>query len=158
MSSGAELHQMRGMQTMRPRRVRILFLLVRLVFALIFIGASLDKIAHPAEFAKIVSNYRVLPVYTVNFVAVVLPWLEAVIGLLILCGWWLTGAVLLANLLLICFFAALAQAAARGIDLHCGCFSSSSAGPSHMLLYLARDLLFLGLGAALLLLKLTDRQ
>ncbi len=120
----------------------------RLLLGAVFIAASIDKMAHPAEFATIVSNYRILPARLINIVAIVLPWLEAVLGLFILCGWWLSGAIVLANLLLLVFFGALAQAVARGIDINCGCFSVKAAASPHTLWNLARDLLFLLLGAA----------
>ena len=38
-----------------------LVILCRLVLGGVFIYASLDKIAHPAEFAKAIGNYHVLP-------------------------------------------------------------------------------------------------
>jgi uncharacterized membrane protein YphA (DoxX/SURF4 family) len=133
---------------MKSRFSRYFFLSTRLLLGAIFIGASIDKIAHPLEFAKIVSNYQILPGPTANIVAIVLPWLEAILGLFILCGWWLPGAIALANLLLIFFFGALVQAVARGIDLHCGCFSTKAAGSPQTLWYLIRDMIFLLLGAA----------
>jgi len=139
---------------MKSSLSRYFFLSARLLLGAIFIAASIDKIAHPAEFAKIVSNYQILPVYVINIVAIVLPWLEAILGLIIVCGWWLPGATALANLLLAGFWAALAQAVARGIDLHCGCFSVKAAGSTHTVWYLARDSLFLLLGTTVMILAL----
>jgi len=133
---------------MKSRFGTYFFLSARLLLGAIFIAASIDKIAHPAEFARIVSNYNILPGQMVNAVAVLLPWLEAILGLFILCGWWPAGAVCLANLLLVIFLIALLQAVARGIDLHCGCFSTKASGAPQTIWYLARDALFLMLGAA----------
>src|SRR5271157_3370542 len=104
---------------MKSRLSTCFFLCARLLLGAIFIAASIEKIAHPSEFAKIISNYHILPDPMLNVVAIVLPWLEAILGLFIVCGWWLPGATALANLLLVCFLGALAQAAARGIDLQC---------------------------------------
>ena len=131
---------------MKSRFSTYFFLSTRLLLGAIFIAASIDKIAHPAEFAEIVSNYQILPGYMVNIVAIVLPWLEAILGLFIVCGWWLPGATALANLLLVCFLGALVQAVARGIDLQCGCFSVKAAGATHTVWYLVRDSFFLLLG------------
>jgi len=133
---------------MNSRLATYFFLSARLLLGAVFIAASIDKIAHPAEFAGIVSNYRILPGHMVNAVAIVLPWLEAILGLFLLCGWWPAGAVGLADLLLLVFLIALAQAVARGIDLHCGCFSTKTAGSPQTMWYLARDVFFLMLGAA----------
>jgi len=81
----------------------------------------------------------------------VLPWLEAVLGLFILCGWCLPGAAILANLLLVTFLGALSFTVARGIDINCGCFSVKAAAPQHAVWPLARDLLFLLLGATVMI-------
>ncbi len=119
------------------------FICMRLLLGVVFITASIDKIAHPAEFAEIVQNYQILPDYMVNITSIVLPWLEALLGVLILFGLWLPGATALASLLLVVFLAALSSAVARGIDINCGCFSTNAAGPAHTFWYLPRDLLFL---------------
>ena len=131
---------------MKSRFSTYFFLSARLILGAIFLSASIDKIAHPAEFAIIVSNYQILPGCLVNIVAIVLPWLEAILGLFIVCGWWLPGAAALADLLLVCFLGALVQAVARGINLQCGCFSVKAAGATHTVWYLARDSFFLLLG------------
>ena len=136
---------------MKSRFSRYFFICTRLLLGVIFIAASIDKIAHPAEFAKIVYNYQILPGHLINIMAIVLPWLEAVLGLFILCGWCLPGAAVLANLLLVTFFGALSFAVARGIDINCGCFSTKASGSPHTVWYLARDSLFLLLGATVMI-------
>jgi uncharacterized membrane protein YphA (DoxX/SURF4 family) len=136
---------------MKPRSRIYLFLCMRLVLGAVFIVASIDKIAHPAEFAEIVQNYQILPERLINIVAIVLPWLEALLGAFIVCGWWLPGATVLANLLLLVFWGALASAVARGLDIDCGCFSAKASAPPHTVWYLARDLLFLLLGALVMI-------
>ncbi len=128
---------------------RYIFLLTRLALGGIFIAASIDKIAHPAEFAKIVHNYLILPDSAVNTVAMVLPWLEAVAGTLLIFGIWLPGAVLVANALLFTFFAALMYNLARGLNIHCGCFSTTTSAAPQTSWYIIRDSFFLILGLAL---------
>jgi uncharacterized membrane protein YphA (DoxX/SURF4 family) len=130
---------------------KIVFLCMRMLLGIIFIAASVDKIAHPADFAEIVQNYQILPGNLVNFFSIVLPWLEALIGILILCGWWLPAATVLANLLLAVFLGALASTAVRGIDVHCGCFSTHASGPVHTSWYLARDIVLLLLGVLVMI-------
>ncbi len=136
---------------MKSRFSRYFFICTRLLLGVIFIAASIDKIAHPAEFAKIVYNYQILPGHLINIMAIVLPWLEAVLGLFILCGWCLPGAAVLANLLLVTFFGALSFAVARGIDINCGCFSTKASGSPLTVWYLARDSLFLLLGSTVMI-------
>jgi uncharacterized membrane protein YphA (DoxX/SURF4 family) len=142
---------------MKPTLSKYIFYVTRLILGAIFIAASIDKIAHPVEFAKIVSNYQILPGNLINIVAIALPWLEALLGLFILCGWWLAGAIALANLLLITFLAALVFTVARGIDINCGCFSLKAAASPHTVWYLARDFLFLLIGAVAMV-QVLDRE
>jgi uncharacterized membrane protein YphA (DoxX/SURF4 family) len=123
---------------------------IRLVVAAIFFYASVDKILHPAAFAEMVYNYQILPGGLINATAVILPWLELFLGILLLLGVWQPGAVLAANALLGAFFAALVFNAIRGLDVECGCFSTSPGhSPVSMAWYLVRDSLFLLMGAFL---------
>ena len=122
-------------------------LAARLFLAGIFIYASLYKIAHPAAFANDVYNYQILPDALINLTALVLPWLELFLGLCLLAGIWLPGAVLTANGLLIVFLAALVFNMARGLDINCGCFSTGSEAPAMSAgWYLLRDVGFLAVG------------
>lgn len=133
---------------LESRAVKYPLLLARLLLGAVFFAAGAAKLLHPHAFAAIVSNYQILPDYLINTAAVILPWLETILGLLILCGFWLPGALSLADLLLLAFLAALASAAARGIDIDCGCFSVKPTASPNFTWYLSRDLLFLVLAAA----------
>lgn len=73
-------------------------------------------------FARIIYNYRVLPVEAVNISALVIPPLEALAALGLLFGFWLRPSSLLLVLLQTLFLAGMVQAMARGLDIHCGCF------------------------------------
>lgn len=122
-------------------------LAARLILAGIFIYASLDKIAHPAAFAKDVYNYQILPDALINLTALVLPWLELFLGLCLLAGIWLPGAVLTVNGLMVVFLAALVFNLARGLDINCGCFSTGSDTPAMSAgWYLMRDVGFFAVG------------
>lgn len=117
--------------------------LCRLVLGGIFIYASLDKIANPREFALIIANYAILPDWLVTLPALVLPWLELVAGLCLVAGLWTRSSALLLSLLLLLFMAALGFNALRGIDLSCGCFSTSAADKEKAWILILRDLLIL---------------
>lgn len=132
-----------------PRSDNALEFWVRLALGLILLAASVDKILHPAAFARAVHNYQFLPDLLVNAVALVLPWLEAVLGCLLLAGVLLPGAVLVSTVLLAVFTGALGYNLARGLNVSCGCFSASVGSDPATLWTLARDLLFLGLGVFL---------
>ncbi len=127
------------------------FILLRLFLGVIFVYASFDKILRPAAFAEIIYNYQILPDPLINIASIFLPWLELLLGLLLILGFWLPGAVLISNSLFLVFFATLIFNAARGLDIDCGCFSVSTATSSggHMLWYLLRDGFFLLVGLCL---------
>ena len=117
-----------------------------MVLGALFIAASIDKIANPVEFANIIHNYQLLPDSLINVVAIVLPWLEGLLGLAIMAGVLLPGAAVLANLLLLAFFSALMFNLARGLNVHCGCFTTKITGEPQTAWYVVRDSGFLLLG------------
>lgn len=101
---------------------RAVFFVLRLVLGGIFIVAGIPKIMDTASFAGMVYNYQLLPDWLINLTALFLPWLEVLVGALILTGLWLPGAVILYNGLMISFIVALSFNMARGLDVSCGCF------------------------------------
>lgn len=124
--------------------------LLRLAVGLLFLAASWDKLLHPQAFARIIEGYQILPDALVPAAAVLLPWLEVLVGALLVCNIWTPGAAFLANALLLGFWASLTINWARGLDINCGCFSTAAEGGGHMAWYFLRDSAFLVLGSALL--------
>ncbi len=134
---------------------RVIELAARIVVGLVFLLYGLDKIAHPDDFARAIANYRLLPEALVNLVAVTLPWVECVCGLLLLAGQWVRSAALVSAFLLGVFVVAVSITLARGLDIACGCLNAD-AGRKVGLKLLVEDLLLLG-AAAVLVLKARDR-
>jgi putative oxidoreductase len=139
-------------------------LVLRLLLGAFFVYASLDKIASPAGFARIIYQWQVAGPLPSNLVAVTLPWLELVAGLLLLVGVWRREAALVIALLLVVFLGAAASVLARGIDvLNCGCVSvakeaAGSAWPPAWMkgvgwFLVVRNLLMLGVALALAFVK-----
>jgi uncharacterized membrane protein YphA (DoxX/SURF4 family) len=64
-----------------------------------------------------------LPHETINFIAIVMPWLELVTGILIIAGIFMRGSAFWIGVMLLVFIVALSSALARGLDIDCGCFS-----------------------------------
>jgi uncharacterized membrane protein YphA (DoxX/SURF4 family) len=113
----------------------------------VFIYASIDKIEQPREFARIVYHYRLIgPTAALGFVpanalAVMLPWVEALTGLLLVVGFWRREAALTSALLLVTFLVAVGWALAHGIDVeNCGCFSVSGEGRAAGVKLILQDL------------------
>ena len=119
-------------------------LIGRIVLGAVFLYASVSKILHPEQFAQALMNYRILPLVSVNLVAVILPWVELVVGVLLLVGLFTRASSVVAALLLALFLGAVGSALVRGLDISCGCFPSNGMGTIN-LLYLARDLVLLAL-------------
>ena len=99
-----------------------LILLFRLILGFVFIYASIDKIINPMEFSDNIDNYHITPVFVNNIGALVLPWIELVVGVCLIFNVLFDGAVSITIVLLVWFIFILTQALFRGIDLHCGCF------------------------------------
>lgn len=123
-------------------------LALRVLVAGIFLYASYDKILHPADFAAIIRDYRLLPDMLVNPAAIILPWLELILGVLLLAGQWLEGSLFLVNALMLVFWTALVVNAVRGIDIGCGCFSTAKESGGNMMWYIFRDGFFVLLSLA----------
>jgi len=111
--------------------------LLALVVGGIFVYASLSKIADPRAFAKIVYHYQVigpsasLGFVPANLVAVALPWLELIAGVLLIVGLWRREAAVVTAVMLGVFVVAVASTLARGIDIqNCGCFALDASGRS----------------------------
>jgi len=96
---------------------------LRTGFGFLLVYASLDKILHPSDFAQMTENYRVIGKDLSNWVAVFIPYLEIVVGLLLLAGIWLDAASMINMILMFVFFVLVLQAYFRGLDISCGCYS-----------------------------------
>ena len=106
---------------------RIVGAIVLVALGVIFIVASLDKIQSPQDFAQNIANYRLLPHPWINTVAVVLPWLEILVGSLLVVGIWIKSTIIMSNGMLFLFILAIGLALHQGLDISCGCFSTEPA-------------------------------
>jgi len=98
----------------------------RLIVGLVFIYASYDKILDPISFSKNIHNFHITPIFIENLAALIIPWLELIIGILLIFGLFLEGTTTITIALLMFFIFILSQAVFRGIDVHCGCFKSEA--------------------------------
>ena len=107
---------------MTPGWQKWLIMTLRLGFGMFLIIASIDKIRHPYPFADAVEDYRVMGEGLSRWVAVWVPYLEAIVGALLILGVWLNEAVLMNCLLMGVFLIMVSQAYLRRLDIRCGCF------------------------------------
>jgi uncharacterized membrane protein YphA (DoxX/SURF4 family) len=96
---------------------------LRWLLAAILVWAALSKIANLHEFYAAILAYQV-PVADAlaRWVAMVLPWLELLCGLLLLAGSARRAALAWTVLMFGLFVLATGQAWWRGLDISCGCF------------------------------------
>lgn len=101
---------------------------VQIGLGAIFLVAALPKIADPPSFAHMIYNYRVVPAFAVNALALVMPWVELLAGLALILGVWRRESAALIGLMLLVFIVAIGFNLARGHAVDCGCFDVHSAG------------------------------
>ena len=127
-------------------------LIFRWILGVSFIYASWHKIVDPENFAKIIFGYYLFPGYTINLIAIVLPFIELFSGLFLILGVYPRSAALIINGMLLAFIIAISINLARGQQFDCGCFSFDDAGYTYSAVQLlARDIVYFILGIHLFL-------
>lgn len=139
------------MSTRAGNILRGVALPVRLVLGAVFIAAAWYKIGDPHAFGLSIASYQIVPDNLVNIMAASLPWLEIIVGLALMAGFWTRACALLMCGMLVMFIAAIAIALSRDLPISCGCFASSTAGDEISAATLWRDSIWL-VGACYVLL------
>jgi putative oxidoreductase len=125
----------------------VLVFIIKLVLGITFIYASFHKIEDPAGFAKILYGYSIFPVFSINILAITIPFIELIAGFSIIMGMVPRSALLIINTMLLLFILAIGFNLLRGHQFDCGCFAvSNQASTMTHISLLIRDLLLLGAG------------
>jgi uncharacterized membrane protein YphA (DoxX/SURF4 family) len=111
-----------------------------LVLGGVFLYAAFAKVIDPRPLVTIIWNYRILPPGPVNLMAIYMPWMELLVGLGLITGFRRRAASLWATLLLFAFMFGLVVNAVRGVNVACGCFSTSATETHNAWLLVLRDL------------------
>ncbi|MBW2568062.1 MAG: DoxX family membrane protein [Deltaproteobacteria bacterium] len=98
--------------------------MLRTYIGIIFIYASMDKIHYPAEFSEAIAAYQILPYWSINAVAVALPWIELLCGFFLILGLRTRTAASIVGLLLSMFSIAILINLYRNMPIGCGCFDN----------------------------------
>ena len=123
-------------------------LLARLGLATVWFLSGFAKAADPVQTRAAVRAFDVLPDGLVPPVAMVLPYLEIALGLLLVLGMVTRWAAVASAVLLVVFIAGVVQAMVRGLSIDCGCFGGGGQVDPGQTAYWAeilRDLGFLAL-------------
>jgi len=122
---------------------RLLLLAGQIVLACIFIAAGYLKLREPwLQFAVSINSLKIVPDNMLELFARTLPWIELILGIVILTGVWLRWSAAAGSVMLAVFLSVLVRSYALGMQVDCGCFGSGEPlGPKT----LARDGLMLAL-------------
>jgi putative oxidoreductase len=131
---------------------RHLVIVLRIALGGVFLYAGAVKTGNLNAFAGDIAAYRLLPHFANYLAAAILPWLEAICGLLLITGWRVRAALTTIMLLTVLFMAVLSSTLFRGLDIDCGCFRHGGTKTSAWVA-MGRDSLLLV--AAVLLLRKT---
>jgi putative oxidoreductase len=105
---------------------RFLWRAVAILIGGLFIYAGAIKALDPAEFARDIDNYQMLPWQIGVWLALYLPWLEIFCGLALMTHILYRGGIFILTGLMSLFIVATIVAKARGLDISCGCFGHAS--------------------------------
>jgi uncharacterized membrane protein YphA (DoxX/SURF4 family) len=141
-------HLKNGIIDTKP--IQMILSVVRVVLGALFLYAGAIKIMDSGAFALAVYNYHILPAWLVNMTAIILPWVEIVAGICLMLGLWIPGGSLIISTLLLVFAIALCFNLSRGLDIACGCFSTSPTAEKITWWFLLRDSSLLAAGLLVL--------
>lgn len=104
----------------------IVILLLRFYLGGLFLYASLHKIHDTVQFKNIIANYEILPYWSINITAIVLPWIEFFVGAFLIVGIFVRSCAMMQIMLLAMFIFATGFNISRGLKVYCGCFSKDT--------------------------------
>ncbi len=119
----------------------------RILLGGVFLFAGVAKALDPGSLAASIRSYGLnLPEWFVSVSAYSLPYLEILLGLYLLAGLFTKPSAWTTNALMLLFIVALAQGAARGLEIDCGCFGAAGNEAGNLWLDALRDVGLLALG------------
>ncbi len=72
-----------------------------------------------------------MPLYLLHISAITLPWIELLVGLMLVLGVRLRANAAIAGVLLLTFIAAILWALSQDYNINCGCFAQKPDAPQH---------------------------
>lgn len=115
-----------AIQSSRVLRHRYSSFVFRLAVGIVFLISGAGKLPERAVFIEKVEEFDLLPQTLANFYGNVLPWVEIVIGALLIIGLLSRFAAVVAMLSSLSFIVANSVVLYRGLNLECGCFGETA--------------------------------
>jgi uncharacterized membrane protein YphA (DoxX/SURF4 family) len=97
-------------------------LVSRLILGGVLFAAGYLKVGALDKSQMAVRAYELLPISIANFLGIVLPYVEIVMGLLLIIGAFTKYVAAGSAVIMFVFIIAISQAWARGLTIDCGCF------------------------------------
>lgn len=123
-----------------------MFVVLRIMIGLLFVVSGGEKLIWPYQnFLYVLQGYAIIPSGLDVVIARVFPWIEFVVGLLLVLGLWVSPMIKGALLMFSVFILIISQALVRQLPIdECGCFGQLiSLKPQHTLLMDSAFFLFL---------------
>ncbi len=97
---------------------------LRILIGLVLLASGIEKTLGPYQnFLYVIQAYQMLPGSLENMVAIVLPWVELIVGLFMVLGLWVPLALNATLIVFTMFIVVVGQALLRGLPIdQCGCF------------------------------------
>ena len=105
---------------------RYLLIFSQIFVSIIFIYSGIEKISDQKNFLMAIENYKVFPVFIQNIIVITFPWIEIVLGVLLMFGFYRREIALVFSALLFFFIILIFISVLRGLDIECGCFGTLS--------------------------------
>ncbi|OQW99202.1 MAG: hypothetical protein BWK74_02725 [Desulfobacteraceae bacterium A6] len=126
--------------------------LIRIGLGMVFVYAGIIKLMDPKDFARIISQYDLLPELFLPVAAIGLPLLELLAGIGVILS--IRGSLSLVFTLLIFFIAILWYGILKDLNVDCGCFSGEELkGQAGLWEAFYRDLIMTGASIFLFFLR-----
>lgn len=117
--------------------------LIRLIIGSVLIFAAIPKIIDPLDFAFNLAGYQLFPEFSLQYMAVFVPYLELLTGIFLIVGVYVRGALFLAIGMFVVFIFSLLYAIAQGVDINCGCFGQVPGEKSNLWFRVAEDFIYI---------------
>ena len=104
------------------RLLDVVGLLARIFLGAVLIWAGAAKVGRPLTSQRAVQAYEIFPMDLAGWIGLALPFLEIVLGVLLVLGLFTRVSAAVSTLLMLAFIVGISQAWARGLTIDCGCF------------------------------------
>ncbi len=135
----------------RSERVQdVVGLVARLFLGGVLVWAGVAKVGRPLTAERAVQAYEIFPMDLAGWIGLALPFVEIVLGALLILGLFTRPAAIVSTLLMVAFVVGISQAWARGLTIDCGCFGGGGQVGANETKYpqeIARDAVFALAGA-----------